>query len=135
MLMRCAAILLFLMFMIVSFEALLGSTRAGNHTLDGIENAIGSPSSDVIIGDLGPNMLYGGFGDDQLRGGAGDDNLFGEAGSDQLLGEDGDDTMTGSEGADSFHGGAPTPPDDDEKDRATDYIQETDSSCADAMGC
>lgn len=41
---------------------------AGTHSLDGVENAIGSPSNDLIIGDSGPNMLFGWYGDDRLQG-------------------------------------------------------------------
>jgi hypothetical protein len=52
-----------------------------------------------------------------------------------MFGEDDTDTMTGSEGADGFDGGAPTPSEDEETDRATDYLMEEDASCADAMGC
>ncbi|HWI82112.1 M10 family metallopeptidase [Ramlibacter sp.] len=56
-----------------------------------IEDAIGSPYADLIVGNAAPNRLTGGAGNDTLRGGAGDDVLAGQAGSDQLdggLGED-----------------------------------------------
>jgi Ca2+-binding RTX toxin-like protein len=49
---------------------------AGNDTLSGFENAIGSAFNDTLIGDDGNNRLAGGDGVDTLTGGQGDDQFF-----------------------------------------------------------
>lgn len=46
---------------------------AGNDTLTGIENLIGSQLNDTLIGNADANVLEGGLGNDILVGGAGDD--------------------------------------------------------------
>jgi Ca2+-binding RTX toxin-like protein len=65
----------------------------GDDTLGGVENAIGSPKTDVLMGTDGPNRLEGRAGTDSLAGGAGDD---------QLLARDGEkDNVLCAEGADT----------------------------------
>jgi serralysin len=64
---------------------------AGSDTLISIENLYGSPFSDVLIGDAGPNSLSGAAGDDTLSGGDGADVLYGGAGSDHMAGGAGND--------------------------------------------
>jgi Ca2+-binding RTX toxin-like protein len=64
-----------------------------------IENIVGGPRSDLLIGDADSNVIEGGPGDDDLRGGAGDDILDGgvDSGSprpDKLQGNTGFDTVT-----------------------------------------
>ena len=62
-----------------------------------IENVIGTPFADKLVGDRGPNELIGGGGNDTILGGSGDDTL---------LGGDGDDLLSGGAGADMFDGGS-----------------------------
>jgi len=53
----------------------------------------------------------------------------------RYIGSDGEDTLIGGAGKDNFDGGAPTPPEEEEKD-TTDYAGNVeDGDCADAMGC
>jgi Ca2+-binding RTX toxin-like protein len=90
----------------------------GDDVLAGVENVIGSPFGDVLIGDDGPNVLGGApigqndgsdsifgnggddrindgiFGNDYLNGGAGDDLLEEGIGDDELLGGTGVDTVS-----------------------------------------
>lgn len=66
---------------------------AGNDTLTGIENLIGSTGADLLIGDGGANVLDGGNGADQLSGGGGADILIGGGGRDMLAGGDGGDVF------------------------------------------
>jgi Ca2+-binding RTX toxin-like protein len=61
-------------------------------TLVGIENVIGSASSDTITGNAGDNVITGGAGSDNLVGGDGNDRFI-----------EGNDTASG---ADSIFGGA-----------------------------
>ena len=75
-----------------------GQTR--NDVLRGIENVIGSPFQDVLVGDSGPNRLSGGDGFDGLYGRGGADRLEGDAGDDRLEGGEGDDTLVGGAGRD-----------------------------------
>jgi Ca2+-binding RTX toxin-like protein len=63
-------------------------TAAGMDALHGIENVLGSPYNDSLLGDGGPNRLDGGAGNDRIQGGAGADILRGSGGSDSLFSED-----------------------------------------------
>jgi Ca2+-binding RTX toxin-like protein len=45
-------------------------------TLAGIEDLEGSPRSDVLVGDAGPNQLLGHQGEDSYFGGAGEDSIL-----------------------------------------------------------
>jgi Ca2+-binding RTX toxin-like protein len=56
----------------------------GNDTLSAIENVIGSPLDDHIVGGGGGNLLDGGLGDDKIDGGVGDDTLTGGEGTDTV---------------------------------------------------
>jgi Ca2+-binding RTX toxin-like protein len=60
----------------------------------GIAGLDGSPRSDILVGDDGPNVLRGGPGGDLLGRLGGPDVLDGQAGPDRLLG-DRQDTCTG----------------------------------------
>lgn len=80
----------------------------------GVENVIGSSSSDVIVGDFGVNVLSGGngwdhinglYGNDTLNGDAGNDYLSGDAGNDKLFGGTGNDLLIGGMGTDYLYGG------------------------------
>ena len=50
------------------------------HVLDGIENATGGPSKDLLVGDSGPNRLDGAGDDDVVRASGGGDTLVGGEG-------------------------------------------------------
>ena len=91
------------------------ASGAGNDTLSGIENVVGSEQSDTLTGDAGDNVLSAGAGNDTVQGGAGDDTLDGGAGTDTVdysgaagavqvdltagtgTGGDGNDTLSGFE--------------------------------------
>lgn len=75
------------------YEAEPGRER---DSLSGIENVLGSPYNDRLVGDAGANAL---------DGAAGDDLIFGLAGADRLRGGDGNDDVDGGDGADALHGG------------------------------
>ena len=68
-----------------------GGPAAGD-VLIGIENLVGSFSSDALTGDRRANALFGDYGDDTLAGGDGDDLLEGLGGGDLLIGGKGSDT-------------------------------------------
>jgi Ca2+-binding RTX toxin-like protein len=87
------------------------ATGEGTDTLVGIENAIGGPAGDTLVGNDQPNLLVGGGGkdtilgfggSDDLRGQAGDDTIDGGSGNDTIAGGDGQDVLTGASGADRF---------------------------------
>jgi Ca2+-binding RTX toxin-like protein len=56
----------------------------GTDSLTSIENVIGSPLDDHIVGGDGGNRLDGGPGDDKIDGGGGDDTLVGGEGGDTV---------------------------------------------------
>lgn len=86
-------------------EANLATGKAGDDTLEGIENLTGSHWDDRLTGDGGDNALVGGDGDDILNGGGGDDMLLGGAGDDELNGEGDDDWFSGGAGRNQIDGG------------------------------
>ncbi|MBI4788773.1 MAG: M10 family metallopeptidase C-terminal domain-containing protein, partial [Chloroflexi bacterium] len=70
-------------------------TAVGTDTFVSIENAIGSPFDDTLIGDDNANVLTGGMGNDQLQARGGNDTyVFGD--------NAGSDTVTESWGTDTF---------------------------------
>ncbi len=80
----------------------------GVDTLLAMENVIGTPFNDVILGNGDDNVFTGGAGDDNLNGGVGNDTLIAGTGNDVLIGGVGDDTfqMDGNlTAADSINGG------------------------------
>jgi hypothetical protein len=75
-----------------------------------LENVIGTPFDDKLVGAGGPNLLSGGDGDDTLFGGRGDDTLLGGTGDDLLSGGPGADTLDGGPGTDTVtYAGDPLP--------------------------
>ncbi len=110
------------------------SAREATGSLDlrKVENVMGTPGDDTLIGDgkvnildggegddvidgLGGNdilsggpgldFIEGGFGDDRIYGDEGDDLLIGEGGNDRILGLGGDDVLAGVAGDDILNGG------------------------------
>ena len=77
----------------------------GIDELHSIENIIGSPFDDSVVGAAAPNVIRGGGGDDHIMGGAGADHLLGGIGHDTLEGEGGDDLLDGHAGDDRLTGG------------------------------
>lgn len=51
-----------------------------------IENIIGSPFADILVGNVLANRIKGRSGDDLLRGGPGDDSIHGQGGFDEARG-------------------------------------------------
>jgi Ca2+-binding RTX toxin-like protein len=93
------------------------ASGAGDDLLPNIENLIGTPFGDVLVGDGGPNLLYGApigesdasdaifgnGGDDQLSDGVfGDDHLDGGPGDDDIEVGPGDDQVNGGPGTDTL---------------------------------
>jgi Ca2+-binding RTX toxin-like protein len=72
-----------------------------------IENVVGSPQDDIIIGNDRANRLDGGPGNDKLFGGNGRDTLVGGSGNDVLHGGEGVDVLEGGSGDDELFGGPP----------------------------
>jgi Ca2+-binding RTX toxin-like protein len=60
----------------------MASPEDGQATMWGIENVIGSPFGDRILGDSADNEIWGGGGSDWIGGGGGDDVLRGGPGAD-----------------------------------------------------
>lgn len=89
----------------------LGAGRADDDgfgrtdTIAGVENVLGTPAADVIVGSSGPNFLRGGKGDDVLMGAGGNDLLRGGPGDDILRGGPGDDELEAGPGNDVLSGG------------------------------
>lgn len=69
------------------------------------ENAIGSASDDLIIGNIYANTIEGGSGNDDISGAEGNDLLKGGDGNDSLNGGSGLDTLIGGGGVDKLVGG------------------------------
>ena len=76
----------------VDLSAGTATGAAGNDTLTGIEDLIGSAFGDRLVGNDDDNRLDGGAGDDTLSGGAGADRLDGGAGDEVIDGGEGRDT-------------------------------------------
>lgn len=78
---------------------------AGEDTLRGMEDAIGTDRRDVLVGSDERNELIGRGGGDEIRGGASRDRLVGGLGNDDLEGGDGADALEGGKGRDQLNGG------------------------------
>lgn len=60
----------------------------GHDSLNGFEDAVGSPQADTIAGDAAPNRIDGGVGNDTLQSGGGGGQAFGGPGTDTCDGFD-----------------------------------------------
>ena len=70
-----------------------------------IENLVGSPGNDQVIGNELANSILGGAGNDTIRGLRGNDTLDGGEGNDYIYGNKGLDVLTGGGGDDVLWGG------------------------------
>jgi hypothetical protein len=61
----------------------------------GLQNVVGSPFNDALVGGAAGSILIGGAGADKLSGGAGRNLLVGGAGGDNLVGGAADDILIG----------------------------------------
>ncbi|MCF8131993.1 MAG: hypothetical protein K9J72_02575 [Synechococcus sp. Tobar2m-G35] len=78
---------------------------AGQDTIIGVENLIGSSFHDRLTGNAFANSLTGMSGNDSLVGNGGNDTLWGGDGNDSLYGGDGNDWLRGDAGVDLIYGG------------------------------
>jgi len=108
----------------IELDLVTGSSIGwGSDTLVSIEDAVGSPYDDILVGDSDENRFQGGAGADAMHGRGGDDFLgaahrtdsdgvsFGECtdlgrGPDLLVGGDGADELSGCGGEDIARGSA-----------------------------
>ena len=77
----------------VDLEQQTATGDAGDDTLCGIENVLGSGHADTLAGDSGDNSINAGAGNDIVDAGAGNDTVVGDAGNDTLMGGEGTDTL------------------------------------------
>jgi serralysin len=84
----------------LSMLASQNTVGAGNDTLSGVENLLGSSFADTLTGDGNANTLLGGAGNDSLIGGAGVDTMDGGEGNDAYTIDDDIVHDTGSGGMD-----------------------------------
>lgn len=75
-----------------------------------VENVVGTPYDDLLVGNGLRNELSGLAGHDTIRGGGGDDNLLGGAGDDTLSGKGGNDSLDGGADIDVCRQGAGSGP-------------------------
>jgi Ca2+-binding RTX toxin-like protein len=81
------------------------SSGAGEDTIAGFENVVGTGSADTIHGDSERNHITGGAGGDDLLGHAGRDIVKSGAGKDLASGQKGGDLIFGGKGKDQLDGG------------------------------
>jgi Ca2+-binding RTX toxin-like protein len=76
-----------------------GASGEGDSAID-IENIVGTPVADILIGNAGNNVIFAGGGNDIVLGLDGDDRLSGTTGDDVLVGGNGVDILDGGAGTD-----------------------------------
>lgn len=96
----------------VVVDLTLTSSQGGVTTSDsygdiliGVENVVGSNTSDTITGDGSDNRLFGLGGNDTIHGGGGNDVVSGDDANDWLYGDAGEDSLSGGDGIDLMYGG------------------------------
>jgi Ca2+-binding RTX toxin-like protein len=90
----------------VTMSLALGEAAGeGTDVIAGVEDVLGSPFADVIVGNSGRNRLDGGAGGDLIRARGGNDVVLGGKGADRLYGERGADRVNGGPGGDLLAGG------------------------------
>jgi Ca2+-binding RTX toxin-like protein len=90
------------------FADWLVGTEAGNNTLTGLggaDTAVGLGGTDTIDLGEGADQGYGYAGNDTIKGGAGNDTLYGMEGADSLEGEADNDLLVGGIDSDTLTGG------------------------------
>ncbi len=91
----------------VTVDLLAGTSSDPYETrciLSGVDNAIGGPDNDVLIGNGHDNVLVGGAGDDTITGNGGHDLLVGGDGNDIFFAKDKTcDTVQGGAGIDTVN--------------------------------
>jgi len=70
-----------------------------------IENLVGSPGNDQVLGNELANSILGSAGNDTISGGRQSDSLDGGEGGDYIYGDKGMDLLTGGGGGDLLRGG------------------------------
>jgi Ca2+-binding RTX toxin-like protein len=88
-----------------SGELVDGIPVEGDQIAVDVEDAVGGPLDDVLIGNDRPNRMLGMGGNDLLDGAGGDDELQGGDGDDDITGGDGDDRLLGLDGNNFLDGG------------------------------
>ena len=76
----------------------------GDDSVENMENVVGTPFGDELLGDHRDNRIEGLSGDDTIRGREGSDDLHGGEGADSVRGGAGPDALFGGPGADSLKG-------------------------------
>jgi Ca2+-binding RTX toxin-like protein len=89
-----------------SGELVDGIPVEGDQIAVDVEDAVGGPLDDILIGNDMPNRMLGNGGNDLLDGAGADDDLQGGDGDDDITGGDGDDHLLGLYGNDFLDGGA-----------------------------
>ena len=72
----------------------------------GINNLLGTDSSDIMYGKGGDDTMSGGNNRDKMYGNGGNDIINGDEGKDVLRGGSGDDRITGGNGQDEIFSGS-----------------------------
>lgn len=82
-----------------------GTIDSTDHTINDVEDVIGSGFDDTIVGNTEDNTIDGGAGNDDIDGGAGNDTISGGSGNDVIKGSSGNDKIRGNSGNDRAYGG------------------------------
>jgi hypothetical protein len=82
---------------------LTSAVAAGAASVASVENVIGGPGNDSLVGSFAANLIDGAGGDDVIVPGPGADAAFGQTGSDVIVWSNGDgtDVMEGGAGVDA----------------------------------
>jgi len=91
---------------IANFDILPPLPDCAPDAVNNLVATLGTPGSDLIVGDGSSNLIRGLAGNDTIEGRGGADYLFGEEGKDSLYGGAGKDFLDGGAGADFVYGGA-----------------------------
>ncbi len=83
---------------VIDLSTGLGAEGSLGDKYSGIENVVGSATTNHLVGDDADNMLIGGGANDYLIGGGGNDTLIGGADSDYFEGGAGADSIDGGGG-------------------------------------
>jgi hypothetical protein len=90
----------------IDLQAGVGGESGETDRYAAIENALGTPQSDVLLGDGGPNELDGGDGADRIDGRGGNDRVTGAGAGSRVVGGAGNDYVSVESGTFSCGAGA-----------------------------